>query len=104
MDGASTKTNMSEIRATYRTPLRILVPKLIKSRDDWKAKSDRRKADLKAAKVKIRDLSASRDRWRERTEQLENEVDQLRARAAQAENELQKTAAALAQLDDEKKN
>lgn len=104
MDGTATKTTMSEIRATYRTPPRILLPKLLKSRDDWKAKSDQRKADLKAAKVKIRDLSASRKRWRERTEQLEKEVSQLRARAEQAESKLHKTEAALAQLEDEKKS
>ena len=100
MDGNAT---MSEIRETFRTPIRILLPKLLKSRNGWKAKSDRRKAELKAAKIKIRDCSASRDRWRQKTEQLQEETRQLRERAEQAESELAKTRAALAQLEDAKK-
>ena len=95
---------MSKIRETFRTPVRILLPKLLKSRDDWKAKSDRRKAALKAAKIKIRDCSASRDMWRERSERLEEEARQLRERAERAERELEQTRAALAtQLEDAKK-
>lgn len=100
MDGSAT---MSEIRETFRTPVRILLPKLLKSRNGWKAKSHRRKSELKAAKIKIRDCSASRDRWRQQTEQLEEETRQLRERAEQAERELEKTRAALAQFEDAKK-
>ena len=100
MDGCAT---MSEIRETFRTPIRILLPKLLKSRNGWKAKSHRRKAELKAAKIKIRDCSASRDRWRQKTEQLQEETRQLRERAEQAESELAKTRAALAQLEDAQK-
>jgi chromosome segregation ATPase len=96
MDGNPT---MTEIRETFRTPVRILLPKLLKSRDGWKAKSDRRKAQLKAAKIKIRDCSASRDRWRQRTERLEKESRRLRERLEQAERELEQTRAALAQLE-----
>ena len=100
MDGSAT---MSEIRETFRTPVRILLPKLLESRNGWKAKSHRRKAELKAAKIKIRDCSASRDRWRQQTEQLEDETRQLRERAEQAERELEKTRAALRQLEDAQK-
>ena len=97
MDGSAT---MSEIRESFRTPVRILLPKILKSRNGWKAKSDRRKAELKAAKIKIRDCSASRDRWRQRTEQLEEENRQLRLRAEQAERERE---TALAQFEDAQK-
>ena len=97
MDGSAT---MAEIRETFRTPVRILLPKLLKSRSGWKAKSDRRKAELKAAKIKIRDVSASRDRWRQQAEQFAEEACQLRQRAEQAERERE---AALAQLEDAKK-
>jgi chromosome segregation ATPase len=96
MDGNAT---MSAIREAFRTPVRILLPKLLKSRNGWKAKSDRRKSELKAAKIKIRDCSASRDRWRQQAEQLEEEAAQLRERAERAERELEKTRAALAQLE-----
>lgn len=97
MDGSAT---MSEIRDSFRTPMRVLLPKLLKSRNDWRAKSHRRKAELKTAKVKIRDVSASRDMWRQRAEQFEAEIRQLRQRAEQAERERD---TALAQLEDAKK-
>src|SRR5207244_13619984 len=93
MDGSAT---MSEIRESFRTPVRILLPKLLKSRNGWKAKSDRRKVELKAAKIKIRDCSASRNMWRERSERLEEEARQFRERAERAERELEQTRAALA--------
>lgn len=100
MDGTAT---MSEIRQTFRTPLRILVPKLLKSRDDWKTKSDRRKAELRSAKIKIRDLSASRDKWRERTERLEEQHATLQERLERSTRELEQTRAALA-AEEAKKN
>jgi len=101
MDGAAT---MSEIVESFRTPVRILLPKILKSRDDWKAKSHQRKARLKAASIKIRDLSASRDMWRQRTEQLEEEKRQLQERLERAEREREQTRVALTQLDEEKKS
>ncbi|MGH9747269.1 MAG: hypothetical protein ACRD59_14325 [Candidatus Acidiferrales bacterium] len=97
MDGSAT---MSAIRENFRTPVRILLPKLLKSRNGWRAKSHRRKAELKAAKVKIRDVSASRDMWRQRAEQFEEEARQLRQRLEQAERERE---TALAELEDAKK-
>ena len=100
MDGAAT---MSEIRQTFQTPIRILLPKLLKSRDEWKAKSHNRKAQLKAAKIKIRDLSASRDMWRERTEQLQEQTQQIQVRAECAERERDEARAALTLLEDAKK-
>ena len=100
MDGSAT---MAEIRESFRTPVRILLPKLLKSRNGWKAKSDRRKAELKAAKIKIRDCSASRDRWRQQTEQLQEENLRLRQRAEHAELQLEQAQAALTQLEDAQK-
>jgi DNA anti-recombination protein RmuC len=100
MDGSAT---MSEIRENFRTPVRILLPKLLKSRNDWKAKSDRRKAQLKAAKIKIRDCSASRDMWRQRTEQLQEENRQLQERLQRNERDLEQTRAALTQLENAQK-
>ena len=100
MDGAAT---MSEIRQTFSTPIRILLPKLLKSRNDWKAKSHQRKAQLKSMKIKSRDLSASRDMWRQRTEQLQKEIHQLQERLERAERERDATRAAVTQLEDAQK-
>jgi DNA anti-recombination protein RmuC len=88
---------MAEIRENFRTPLRILVPKLLKSRDDWKAKSHQGKAKLRQARVKIRDLSASRDMWRQRTEQLLTDKRQLQESLARTEQELEQARATLAE-------
>jgi chromosome segregation ATPase len=101
MDGNT--TTMSDIRQSFRTPLRILLPKVLKSRDGWKAKSDRRKAQLKAAKIKIRDCSASRDMWRERAERLAQENQQLREQLEDAEREHTQIQARLAEQDAKKK-
>jgi chromosome segregation ATPase len=100
MDGTAT---MSEIRQTFSTPVRILLPKLFKSRDDWKAKSHERTAQLKSAKIKIRDLSVSRDRWRERTEQLHEQNEQLQERLENAERERDAARTALMQFEDAQK-
>lgn len=59
---------------TFRTPTRILVPKLVKSRDGWKAKANERKKRLKAARIRMRDLEASRQVWRQRAETAEEQV------------------------------
>ena len=94
MDG--TATTMTEIRQQFRTPLRILLPKILKSRDDWKAKSDARKAYLKAAKVTIRDLQVSREYWRRRTAQAEAATAELRDQLTQTEHDRDAARAALA--------
>ena len=93
MDGTLT---MSKIQETFRTPTRILLPKLFQSRDGWKAKSHLRKAQLKSATINIRDLSASRERWRQQTQQLDEQNKQLRERLEQVERERD---AALTQLE-----
>lgn len=98
MDGTRT---MTEIRKTFRTPLRILVPNLLKSRNDWKAKSDTRKAKLRLAKVTIRDLTASRELWRQRAETHADDNRQLREKLQQAECE--RDAALAANEEAEKK-
>ena len=85
MDGAAT---MTEIRQTFRTPLRILVPKILKSRDAWKAKSDRRKKQLKSAQITIRDLKLSREHWKQTAEALQEQVRQLQEQLQQSRTEL----------------
>jgi hypothetical protein len=101
MDGVST---MTEIRQTFRTPLRILVPKILKSRDGWKAKSDRRKGQLKTAQIKVRDLTLSREHWKQTTEAAQEKVRELQEQLQQSQNELAQTRAALADLQEAKKN
>ena len=61
----------------FRTPPRILIPQLLRSRDAWKIKATQRKAQRKALLIRIRDLTASRDRHHLRADQLQLQLDQL---------------------------
>ena len=73
---------------TFRTPTRILIPKLVASRDGWKKKAGERKKRLKAARIRIRDLEASRDRWRQRAEEAERQVAELPGLLSQTQQTL----------------
>ena len=74
--------------AAFQTPPRILIPKLVRSRDGWKAKATRRKAQLKALQVRARDLTASRRRHRERADDLAHQLDQLRLQLEHTQQQL----------------
>jgi chromosome segregation ATPase len=63
--------------ADFLTPPRILIPKLLRSRDAWKAKATQRKAQRKVLQIRVRDLTASRDRHRQRVDHLQQQVDAL---------------------------
>jgi hypothetical protein len=64
----------------FQTPPRILIPKLVRSRDAWKDKATQRKRQNKALQIRVRDLTASRLRHRQRADQLAQELAQLRLR------------------------
>lgn len=61
----------------FKTPPRILIPKLVRSRDAWKAKAVARKAQRKALEIRVRDLEASRELHRRRANQLQVQVSRL---------------------------
>jgi hypothetical protein len=90
MDGATLD------RPTFQTPARILIPKLVASREGWKCKAAERKRRLKAAQIRIRDLEASRGRWHERARATERDACELRQQLEMAH---QTVAAANAEAD-----
>ena len=69
---------------TFRTPPRILIPKLVRSRDAWKAKATNRKTQRKALEIRARDLEASRNLHRQRAKQLQQRITQLEQQLAAA--------------------
>lgn len=71
MDGGATRT---EIRQAFRSPVHILLPKALTSRDNWKAKAGRRRHQLKLAGLHIRDLTRSRDAWRQRHRDQQQQI------------------------------
>ena len=88
---------------SFSTPLRILAPKLLRSRDGWKRKATERKRRLKAAQVKIRDLQDSRQFWKERTEKSRSENEQLREPLRLAQQQRDDSQAECARLRDDAK-
>jgi hypothetical protein len=77
--------------ASFQTPPRILIPKLVRSRDAWKAKATQRKHQGKALQVRVRDLSASRLRHRQRADRLAQQLDQLRLQLEHTQQQLDQT-------------
>ena len=73
MDGLSTRT---AIRTLFAAPLHVWVPKLLKSRDDWKQKALHRRRQIKLTKLTVRDLTRSRDTWRDQAHQFQRQLRQ----------------------------
>ena len=71
-------TTSNDAAPSFSSPPRILIPKLVESRDKWKAKAARRKRELEKEQIRSRDLSASRGRWKERALAAEQQRQALR--------------------------
>jgi septal ring factor EnvC (AmiA/AmiB activator) len=63
----------------FKSPARVLASFFQRSRDGWKRKYQELKATVKAHKVRIADLSKSRDKWRLKADQAGEQVSVLRA-------------------------
>ena len=75
--------------SSFRTPPRILIPKLVRSRDGWKAKATHRKHQIKDLRIRIRDLTASRLRHRQRADRLAQDNEQLQLRLEHTQQQLE---------------
>jgi hypothetical protein len=75
----------------FRSPPRILIPKLVDSRDEWKRKATQRKVKLQAAGIRIRDLSTSRELWKKRALAAEGNAEALTEQLRQTQDRLQHT-------------
>jgi hypothetical protein len=100
MDGSTTLENPLP---TFRSPPRILIPKLVHSRDRWKEKAADRKRQLKQAQIRSRDLALSRQCWKERALNAEQQIQSLRQNLAQAHHHLEQARAEVAHLQEEGK-
>ncbi len=75
-----------EVLTDYKSPPSRLARFFRDSRNGWKQKALERQNKLRAADVKVRDLTKSRDKWKreaketkQRLEQLEKEYEQMHA-------------------------
>lgn len=84
-------TAVTSSLADFRTPPRILIPKLVRSRDAWKAKATQRKQQRKALLIRVRDLTASRLRHRRRADRLAQQGEQLRLQLEHTQQQLDQT-------------
>jgi hypothetical protein len=82
--------------AAFQTPPRILIPKLVRSRDAWKEKATQRKRQNKALQVRVRDLTASRLRHRQRADHRARQLDHLRLQLEHTRQQLHKAQQQLA--------
>jgi tRNA U38,U39,U40 pseudouridine synthase TruA len=89
----------------FRTPPHILIPKLAKSRDNWKAKAAARRRQYRKERIRSRDLANSRERWKERALAAEQKAQERLELLERTEANLVQTRAELDQLqEDVKKN
>jgi len=53
------------------------VRKLLASRDGWKERAAEKQQEIKRLRVTVRDLLASRDHWKSRAQELDQQVQAL---------------------------
>ena len=63
----------------YKSPIDRLARLFRKSRDGWKEKAAQKQKQLRALKIKVRDLSASRENWKARAQAAETQLRQLQS-------------------------
>ena len=96
MDSPAETTPASD----FRTPPRILIPKLVRSRDQWKAKASARKRQYRKEKIHSRDLKLSRQRWKERALDDEQKLQELHEQLQHAAADLAEARSQGASLQD----
>ena len=87
----------------FRTPPRILIPKLVISRDKWKARATARKRQYRKEKIHSRDLSLSRRRWKDRALQAEQKLLEAQQQVQRCQADLAEAHSRIDQLQDESK-
>ena len=87
----------------FLTPPRILIPKLVSSRDKWKAKATARKRQCHKQTIHCRDLAVSRQRWKDRALAAEQKLIGLQPELLRTQTDLAQAQSQLAQLQDDVK-
>jgi hypothetical protein len=70
-----------KVRKTYKSPQRKLVTFFEKSRNQWKFKCRKAKAQVKYLQNQVRLLERSREQWRRRAQALQAELKRTQAKA-----------------------
>lgn len=75
-------------KVQYSTPARVQAWFLQRSRDNWKKKYTHLKADAKRMQNRVNDVTKSREKWRDETEELSRRVRDLEAENAALHEQL----------------
>jgi hypothetical protein len=89
VSGLESPRRMAMEGKTYRSPVRKLLSFFVRSRDQWKTKCRDGKVIMKRLTNRVQKLKKSRNNWRERAKQQQEELGRLRQELA-----AQKTAVA----------
>lgn len=81
-------TRCEEREPEYSTSKQVQAWFLRRSRALWKKKYTRLKADEKRLKNRVNDVTKSRERWREESEQMTSRVRELEAEVAALQQQL----------------
>lgn len=76
-------------KVEYTTPRWVQVWFLRRSRDNWKKKYVSLKANAKRLQNRVNDVSKSREKWRGKSQTLEQRVRELEARNAILQEQLE---------------
>jgi uncharacterized protein YdaU (DUF1376 family) len=72
----------------FRSPPRVLAGFFQKSRDRWKQKCLHVKTELKRVKVRVADVSKSRDAWRNKAEDKQRQLEALQAQLQELQDQV----------------
>lgn len=72
----------------YKSPLNRLVYLFKKGRDIWKKRVAEKQKRIKALEIKVRDLSISRDNWKNRAKTAEKELSTVKKKFSNLETQL----------------
>ncbi len=63
--------------SNYKSPPRRLARFFEESRDGWKKKAKQRQGKLRSADTKVRDLTKSRDKWKQEATEAKKQIAHL---------------------------
>jgi chromosome segregation ATPase len=81
-------TSQDDKKAEYKTPRWVQVWFLRRSRDNWKKKYGKLKADSKLLKNRATDVTKSREKWRQESNEQKERICQLEAENAALQEQL----------------
>jgi peptidoglycan hydrolase CwlO-like protein len=76
-------------KVTYKTPRWVQVWFLQRSRNNWKKKYMKLKADKKRIQNQVNDVSKSREKWCEESKELKQRLSELEARNTALQEKLE---------------